>query len=77
MPAQHLPGGVHPVKRIGMISADGQQRNCGLKPAPSDLTEALEIGRITGVINRVLTCAQNKSSVAAVHVAHHARTPMT
>src|ERR1039458_4154936 len=45
--------GVHSAKRIGMISADGKQRNLRLQ-ALADLAEAIEVRGVSGVIYRML-----------------------
>src|ERR1035437_2104513 len=47
--------GVHSAKRIGMISPDGKQRDLRLE-ALADLTEAVEVRGVSGVINRLFAC---------------------
>src|SRR5947209_3094302 len=68
--------GVHVAERCWMIRADGEEGDVG-RQAPSDLVKAVEIGGVTGVIERLLVATEYVSAVAAVHVADDARAPMT
>src|ERR1019366_7023560 len=67
--------GVHSAKGIGMISADGKQRHLRLQ-ALTNLTEAIEVRGVAGVINRMLAGTHDISAITAMHVAHNARTPV-
>src|SRR5258706_11461746 len=60
---------------FGRVSADGEQGHSG-RQALADLTEACEVGGVAGVIEGILTRAENISTVAAVGIFENAGAPV-
>src|ERR1019366_1548007 len=57
-----------------MIGADGKQSDLGMETA-ADFVEAVEIGSVTGMVKGMRAGFEDKSTVAAVHVANDASAP--
>ena len=62
-------------ERIGIIRADGEQRDLGMEPVANFL-EALEIGAVARVVNRAALMLQHEPAIAAVLIAQRARAPV-
>src|SRR6185437_10475587 len=60
---------------VGRIGADGQQGSLG-NEATADLAETREVARVSGVIDRVRSVAENVTAEAAVRVVEDASSPM-
>src|SRR5579862_2315377 len=58
-----------------VVSSNRKQRQLWRKPPP-DFAKTGKISCISGMINRMLPCPQNKASVAAMRVLQNARAPM-
>jgi len=58
-----------------VVGADRKERHVGMEAA-SDFEEAVEVGRVAGVIDGMLAGAKDIASVAAVRVFEHACSPM-
>ena len=71
-----LGAGVDGAVSIREISADRQQGDLGMEAIP-DLAEAVEVGGVSGVIERVSGGFKEVSAVAAMGVAEDARPPVT
>ena len=66
---------MHVAKLRRIVGADRQQRQFR-REAPSNFTEAIEVGGVSGVVNGVLAAAQYVSAIAAVRIFQNARAPM-
>src|ERR1700723_2271224 len=58
-----------------IVSADRKQSQFR-RQTTANLAEACKIGRIAGMIDRVLPCLQHVSTVAAVRILENLRSPM-
>src|SRR5439155_6548654 len=67
--------GVHVAERGRRVSPNGQQRNLRLKP-PSNFLEALEVGGIARVVNRIAAGCDYVAAISAVNIVEHPRSPV-
>src|SRR5664280_1416035 len=58
-----------------MIGADGKQCDLGMETG-TNLVETIEVGGVSGVIERVRAGLEDEPTISAVHVANDASAPM-